>query len=172
MSIEIVKGDLTRQGDVEAIVNAATRSLLGGVGVDGAIHRAAGPELLAECRTLNGCATGEAKLTGAYRLPCRYVIHTVGPIWQGGGHGEAELLAKCYQSCIRLASEHGIPSVAFPSISTGAYRYPLEQAAAIAVGAVKDAMAQCAPELKVRFVLFDDRTYDAYRRALDSCRKD
>ena len=128
----IVTGDITAS-DAEAIVNAANRTLLGGSGVDGAIHAAAGPELLAECRTLHGCETGQAKLTQGYRLQARYVLHTVGPIWQGGGHGEAASLAACYRSCLELAREHRIDSVDFPSISTGVYGYPLPQAAHIAL---------------------------------------
>src|SRR5437763_11460864 len=134
-----VHADITKL-DVDAIVNAANNSLLGGGGVDGAIHRAAGPALLEECRHLHGCATGEAKITKGYQLPARHVVHTVGPVWGGGQAGEAELLAQCYRSCFALAEQHGLRSLAFPSISTGAYGYPLEQAARIAVREIKQAL--------------------------------
>lgn len=165
--IEIILGDITKQ-TADAIVNAANCSLLGGGGVDGAIHRAAGPELLAECRTINGCETGKAKITRGYRLPAKYVIHTPGPIWHGGGSNEAELLAGCYRSSLELASAHGCKTVDFPSISTGVYRFPLDKAAAIAIGTIKDWLS-AHPELeRVRMVCFDERTLKAYQAALDS----
>ena len=162
-----VRGDITKVTDVQAIVNAANTSLLGGGGVDGAIHRAAGPELLAECRTLNGCPTGEAKITKAYRLPCDYVIHTPGPIWRGGGHRERDLLASCYRSCLTRAVENGIRTIAFPSISTGIYSFPLEEAAEIAVRTARDFVKENPDKLNlVMWVLFDDRTLGAYQKAL------
>ena len=152
-------GDITAKHYADASVNAANESLLGGGGVDGAIHRAAGPELLAECRTLNGCKTGQAKITKAYRLPCDYVIHTVGPVWHDGSHGESELLAGCYRHSLELAVENGIRSVAFSSISTGVYAYPVQQAAEIAVRAVREVVKE-HPETfdEILWVLFDERT--------------
>lgn len=163
MKIQIVQGDITKQTDVEAIVNAANTSLLGAGGVDGAIHRAAGSELLKECRNLHGCNTGEAKITDAYNLPCKYVIHTVGPIYCGGNHGEAKLLANAYHNSMQVALEHGIRTMAFPSISTGVYSYPLEEAAEIAVKTVKDFYTEHQEAFDyVRFVLFDDRARKAY----------
>ena len=166
-TIRPVRGSITKVTDVEAIVNAANNSLLGGGGVDGAIHRAAGPKLLEECRTLGGCRTGEAKITGAYDLPCKYVIHTVGPIWYGGGRHEADRLADCYRNSLRVAVEHGIRSVAFASISTGVYGFPLQPAAKIAVAAVREFVAAHPDALDlVEWVLFDDRTYDAYAKEL------
>ena len=162
-----VQGDITKDHGVDAIVNAANTSLLGGGGVDGAIHRAAGPELLKECRTLHGCRTGEAKITGAYRLPCKYVIHTPGPVWHGGGHGERELLASCYRSCLELAVENGCRSIAFPSISTGVYHFPLEDAAQIAVSTAKQFVAEKPDSLDVvKWVLFDSHTFSVYQNAL------
>ena len=166
--ILLVMGDITKVTDVDAIVNAANKSLLGGGGVDGAIHRAAGPELLAECRTLHGCETGEAKLTKAYRLPCKYVIHTVGPVWHGGSRHEAELLANCYRNSLQLAIDHGIRKVAFPSISTGVYSYPLDEAASIAINTVSQFIDDHPDDLDlVEWVLFDQRTAEAYKTALD-----
>lgn len=164
--IEIIEGDITKQA-VDAIVNAANCSLLGGGGVDGAIHRAAGPELLAECRTLNGCETGKAKITKGYRLPAKYVIHTPGPIWHGGGRGEAELLASCYRSCLALASGYGCKTVDFPSISTGVYRFPLDKAAAIAISTISDYLKTHDDIERVRMVCFDSRTLAQYEKALN-----
>ena len=163
--LQTVLGDITKQS-VDAIVNAANCSLLGGGGVDGAIHRAAGPELLAECRTLHGCETGQAKITKGYRLPAKHVIHTPGPVWHGGNNGEAELLASCYRSCLTLASENGCKTVDFPSISTGVYHFPLDKAAAIASKTIKEYL-DAYPEIeRVRMVCFDERTKAAYDSAI------
>lgn len=166
--IQIMKGDITRLEHTDAIVNAANSSLLGGGGVDGAIHRAAGPELLHECRKLNGCRTGEARITKGYRLPCRYVIHTVGPVWQGGKRGEAELLKNCYLHSLELAVKNGVSSIAFPAVSTGVYGYPKEQAAIIAVHTVQDFCEKHPGQLDcVVFVLFDEASYRIYERILN-----
>jgi O-acetyl-ADP-ribose deacetylase (regulator of RNase III) len=163
--IEIVCGDITKLA-VDAIVNAANTSLLGGGGVDGAIHRAAGPELLAECRTLGACQPGEAKITRGYRLPARFVIHTVGPVWRGGKQREPETLANCYQSSLQLAVENGIKTIAFPAISCGAYSYPIPEAARIAVTTTRDFLASDESIDKVTFVLWGEDIYDAYRQLL------
>jgi O-acetyl-ADP-ribose deacetylase (regulator of RNase III) len=165
-SIEVMKGDITALA-VDAIVNAANSSLLGGGGVDGAIHRKAGPELLAECRTLNGCKTGEAKMTKGYRLPARFVIHPVGPVWQGGGSGEAGLLANCYRQSLALAQAHSLAAVAFPAISTGIYGYPKPEAARIAVAAVKEHLAAAPFPTRVIFCCFDADTAALYRGLLE-----
>lgn len=166
--IGVVMDDLTKMSYVEAVVNAANNTLLGGGGVDGAIHRAAGPELLEECRTLNGCETGDAKITDAYGLPCKKIIHTVGPVWQGGEHNEAELLASCYRNSLQVAADNGIRTIAFPSISTGIFSYPLEEAAYIAVHAVLEFVTAHPGELAiVLWACIDGRTQAVYRRALE-----
>jgi len=163
--IKVVEGDITAQR-VDAIVNAANSSLLGGGGVDGAIHRAAGPGLLEECRRLHGCATGEAKITGGHRLSARWVIHTVGPVWKEGEHGEDDLLAACYRNSLALAGEHGIRSIAFPAVSTGAYGFPLERACGIAVREVRKFLETNALPEEVRLLCFDRHTAVIYRRVL------
>lgn len=164
--LTITLGDITKV-KADAIVNAANTSLLGGGGVDGAIHRAAGPELLAECRMLHGCKTGQAKITKGYKLPASYVIHTPGPVWNGGGKREEELLKSCYENCLRLAAEHGCRTVAFPSISTGIYRFPLEKASVIAVTAIRGFLKE-HPDMDIQMVCFDQRTLEYYRRALET----
>lgn len=166
--IKLVKGDITKIDYVDAIVNAANSSLLGGGGVDGAIHRGAGPELLFECRMLGGCKTGQAKITKAYKLPCKHIIHTVGPVWNGGNHNEDGLLADCYRNSLRLAASNNIRAIAFPSISTGVYAFPVERAAKIAVNTVNDFLNE-NPGLfdMVMWVLFDDKTYAAYQAEVD-----
>lgn len=167
--IDIIQGDLTTL-DVGAIVNAANHSLLGGGGVDGAIHKAAGRELLAECRTLGGCATGEAKITSGYQLPAQFVIHTVGPIWRGGMQGEAELLASCYFSSLKIASDRGLKTIAFPAISCGVYRYPVEEAAKVAIASTLEFLESDNLLEKIIFVCFGDRNYQAYLDAAKTAR--
>ena len=168
MPFKIVRNDITKM-EVDAIVNAANAALAGGGGVDGCIHRAAGPKLLEECRTLNGCETGKAKITGGYDLPAKYVIHTPGPIWRGGNKNERQLLESCYRSCLRLAVENNCATVDFPSISTGVYHFPLEEAAKIAVSTIKSVLKSEASLQRVRMVCFDERTRKAYQSALDAC---
>ncbi|HHJ09573.1 MAG TPA: O-acetyl-ADP-ribose deacetylase [Bacteroidetes bacterium] len=164
--IELIRGDITKL-QVDAIVNAANSSLLGGGGVDGAIHRAAGPELLEECRTLNGCDTGDAKITKGYRLPAKYVIHAVGPRWRGGGQREPELLASAYRRCLEVANVNNVKTIAFPNISTGIYGFPKEPAAEIAIREVRRFLEQHPEIEKVIFVTFDRENYELYRRKLN-----
>lgn len=163
--IKALKGDITKL-DVDAIVNAANTSLLGGGGVDGAIHRAAGPELLEECKTLGGCKTGDAKITKGYKLSARWVIHTAGPVWHGGRQGEDELLAACYKNSLRLAAEHNAKTIAFPCISTGVYRFPKERAAKIAAEQAKEFLKKNASIKYVSFVCFDDESFAIYKNLL------
>lgn len=171
--IGLEKGDITKIDYVDAIVNAANSSLLGGGGVDGAIHRAAGPELLFECRLLGGCKTGQAKITKAYKLPCKYVIHTVGPVWNGGSHNEDELLADCYRNSLKVAVNNNIRKIAFPSISTGIYSFPVERAAKIAISTVDKFLEENPGQLDmVIWVLFDDKTKEAYQTVVDNRRND
>ena len=165
--IEIIQGDITKQS-VDAIVNAANCSLLGGGGVDGAIHRAAGPELLAECRTLGGCKTGEAKITRGYKLPAKYVIHTPGPVWHGGNKDEADKLRSCYRNCLVLASENGCKTVDFPSISTGVYHFPLEKASEIAIKTIAEYLFEHPEIERVRMVCFNQHTQRFYQAALEA----
>lgn len=164
--LRVVHADITRL-PVDAIVNAANASLLGGGGVDGAIHRAAGPELLAECRLLGGCRVGGAKLTDAYRLPARFVVHTVGPVWRGGAQGEPELLAACYRNALQVAAGSAVRSIAFPCISTGIYGYPAERAAEVAVAAVREALRQPGSILEVIFCCFSAADFAVYRRLVE-----
>jgi O-acetyl-ADP-ribose deacetylase (regulator of RNase III) len=163
--IKLVQGDITTL-PIDAIVNAANRTLLGGGGVDGAIHRAAGPQLLAECRTLNGCETGASKITHGYNLPAKYVIHAVGPVWRGGNKGEPELLKSCYETSLKLAKEHDCKTVAFPNISTGIYRFPKDKAAKIAIETVRDFLSENVLPETVYFVCFDAENYAIYQRLL------
>lgn len=168
--IELVEGDITRQ-HTDAIVNAANTTLLGGGGVDGAIHRAAGPELLEECRSLGGCPVGEAKITKGYRLPAGYVIHTVGPVFRGGGYGEPELLARCYRNSLDVAVSNGIKTISFPSISTGAYGYPMEEAAKIALETIGNYLQDHPQIEKVRICLFGAPAYHTFKNVLEGLKK-
>ncbi|MCH8844665.1 MAG: O-acetyl-ADP-ribose deacetylase [SAR324 cluster bacterium] len=165
--LEAIQGDITKQ-KLDAVVNAANTTLLGGGGVDGAIHRAAGPELLAACRTLGGCPTGEARITKGYGLPAQWVIHTAGPVWHGGTGGEAGLLADCYRNSLALAIDNGVRSIAFPAISTGVYRFPIDRAAAIALEETRKFLARRGEIEQVVFVCFDDANFSAYRQGLQT----
>ena len=170
-SMNVIQADITMLA-LDAIVNAANESLLGGGGVDGAIHRAAGPELLEECRLLNGCKTGDAKITRGYRLPARFVIHTVGPVWHGGGKGAPGLLAACYRRSLQVAAEHKIRTIAFPCISTGVYGYPADQAAEIAVRSVRETLKTLPGRIEVTFCCFSKRDYDTYLALLNGEKRD
>ncbi|HKP92429.1 MAG TPA: O-acetyl-ADP-ribose deacetylase [Chthoniobacterales bacterium] len=164
--LRLLRGDITTL-DVDAIVNAANSTLLGGGGVDGAIHRAAGPDLLAKCKTLGGCRPGEAKITPGYRLPARFVIHTVGPVWSGGNHAEAQTLSNCYRNSLRVAAEQALETVAFPAISCGAYGYPIDEAARIAVETCSEFFRENASVMAITFAVFSDDLHAAYQRLLD-----
>ncbi len=164
--IEVIKGDITKL-EVDAIVNAANRSLLGGGGVDGAIHRAAGKELLKECRTLNGCNTGQSKITKGYNLPAKYVIHTVGPVWYGGKNNERELLKSCYETALNLAKENNIKTIAFPAISCGVYHFPLDEASKIATDTIREYIIKCDCFEKVIFIDINDKIIEIYKRILN-----
>ncbi len=166
LRLKVMKGDLTKQ-KVEAIVNAANTSLLGGGGVDGAIHRAAGPQLVAECRTLNGCDTGDAKITNGYNLPAKYVIHTVGPVWRDGGRNEEQLLGSCYRRCLALAEEYDLKSIAFPAISCGAFGFPLDRAAVVALAEIRRFLETNTTLERLLVVCFDEDVYDAYWNVLN-----
>jgi O-acetyl-ADP-ribose deacetylase (regulator of RNase III) len=167
--VQVVEGDITQQR-VDAIVNAANTTLLGGGGVDGAIHRAAGPKLLEECRALGGCPTGEAKITQGYKLPAKWVIHTVGPVWRDGRHGEEELLASCYRNSLALADQNGARTIAFPSISTGAYGFPMDKAARIAVAEIRKFLERNSSMEKVVLVCFGKSAFDIHREAVAEIR--